>query len=77
KAVGYRAGERFPFNSMFKAYACAAVLRKARDTDATRPPAPRDDQHRVTGGGAWRAGRAWSVRGRWPGGVWRWERSRS
>nr|BFE37595.1 PEN family class A beta-lactamase, Bpc-type [Actinomadura rugatobispora] len=33
KAVGYRAGERFPFNSMFKAYACAAVLRKARDTD--------------------------------------------
>ncbi|MEV0968341.1 class A beta-lactamase [Microtetraspora glauca] len=33
KAVGYRANERFPFNSMFKAYACAAVLRKARDTD--------------------------------------------
>ncbi|GAA2454619.1 PEN family class A beta-lactamase, Bpc-type [Actinomadura vinacea] len=33
KAVGYRASERFPFNSMFKAYACAAVLRKARDTD--------------------------------------------
>ncbi|MFI6294497.1 class A beta-lactamase [Nonomuraea sp. NPDC050790] len=33
KTVGYRAKERFPFNSMFKAYACAAVLRKARDTD--------------------------------------------
>ncbi|MFI6540612.1 class A beta-lactamase [Nonomuraea sp. NPDC050547] len=33
KTIGYRANERFPFNSMFKAYACAAVLRKARDTD--------------------------------------------
>ncbi|MFF5263800.1 class A beta-lactamase [Actinomadura viridis] len=33
KAVGHRANERFPFNSMFKVYACAAVLRKARDTD--------------------------------------------
>lgn len=33
KAVGYRAHERFPFNSSFKAYACAAVLHKARTTD--------------------------------------------
>ncbi|MFB4318148.1 class A beta-lactamase [Actinomadura sp. 21ATH] len=33
RAVGHRAHERFPFNSMFKVYACAAVLRKARDTD--------------------------------------------
>ncbi|MEW2353162.1 class A beta-lactamase [Spirillospora sp. NPDC029432] len=33
KAVGYRAHGRFPFNSMFKVYACAAVMRKARDTD--------------------------------------------
>ncbi|WUI03984.1 class A beta-lactamase [Spirillospora sp. NBC_00431] len=30
KTVGYRAGERFPFNSMFKVFACAAVLHKAR-----------------------------------------------
>ncbi|MFC9969302.1 class A beta-lactamase [Spirillospora sp. NPDC127200] len=33
RTVGYRADERFAFNSTFKAYACAAVLRKARDTD--------------------------------------------
>ncbi|RSN67799.1 class A beta-lactamase [Actinomadura sp. WAC 06369] len=30
KTVGYRAGERFPFNSMFKVFACSAVLHKAR-----------------------------------------------
>ncbi|TDC58501.1 class A beta-lactamase [Actinomadura sp. KC345] len=30
RKVGYRAGERFPFNSMFKVFACAAVLGKAR-----------------------------------------------
>jgi beta-lactamase class A len=30
RTVGYRAGERFPFNSMFKVFACAAVLHKAR-----------------------------------------------
>lgn len=30
KTVGYRAGERFPFNSSFKVFACAAVLHKAR-----------------------------------------------
>ncbi|MGN9783895.1 class A beta-lactamase [Nonomuraea sp. ZG12] len=30
KTVGYRAGERFPFNSSFKAFACAAVLHRAR-----------------------------------------------
>ncbi|MFV2179247.1 class A beta-lactamase [Actinomadura sp. LOL_016] len=30
KTVGYRADERFPFNSMFKAFACSAVLHKAR-----------------------------------------------
>ncbi|WP_433411314.1 class A beta-lactamase [Microtetraspora malaysiensis] len=30
KTVGYRADERFPFNSMFKVFACAAVLHKAR-----------------------------------------------
>ncbi|MFI7135974.1 class A beta-lactamase [Nonomuraea sp. NPDC050153] len=33
KTVGYRADERFPFNSMFKVFACAAVLRKARAGD--------------------------------------------
>ncbi|WP_157252959.1 class A beta-lactamase [Nonomuraea typhae] len=33
RTVGYRAGERFPFNSMFKVYACAAVLAKARRSD--------------------------------------------
>ncbi|MEV5824084.1 class A beta-lactamase [Spirillospora sp. NPDC052242] len=30
KTVGYRSGERFPFNSMFKVFACSAVLHKAR-----------------------------------------------
>lgn len=30
KTVGYRAGERFPFNSSFKVFACAAVMHKAR-----------------------------------------------
>lgn len=30
KTVGYRAGERFPFNSSFKVFACSAVLHKAR-----------------------------------------------
>lgn len=30
RTVGYRAGERFPFNSMFKVFACSAVLHKAR-----------------------------------------------
>ncbi len=30
RAVGYRADERFPFNSSFKVFACAAVLDKAR-----------------------------------------------
>ncbi|WP_254715261.1 class A beta-lactamase [Actinomadura sp. NAK00032] len=33
RTVGYRAGERFPFNSMFKVFACAAVLSKARTRD--------------------------------------------
>ncbi|MEU6781095.1 class A beta-lactamase [Nonomuraea angiospora] len=33
KTVGYRADERFPFNSMFKVFACAAVLNKARTSD--------------------------------------------
>ncbi|MEU9885585.1 class A beta-lactamase [Sphaerisporangium sp. NPDC051011] len=33
RTVGYRAGERFPFNSMFKVFACAAVLHKARTSD--------------------------------------------
>ncbi|MET7338186.1 class A beta-lactamase [Nonomuraea sp. NPDC005650] len=33
KTVGYRADERFPFNSMFKVFACAAVLNKARAGD--------------------------------------------
>lgn len=33
RTVGYRAGERFPFNSMFKVFACAAVLRKARTSE--------------------------------------------
>ncbi|WP_433469451.1 class A beta-lactamase [Spirillospora sp. CA-128828] len=33
RTVGYRAGERFPFNSMFKVFACAAVLHKARTGD--------------------------------------------
>ncbi|MGY0070723.1 class A beta-lactamase [Streptomyces sp. QTS137] len=33
RTVRYRADERFPFNSMFKVFACAAVLHKAR-TDA-------------------------------------------
>src|SRR5690606_35898835 len=33
KTVGYRAGERFPFNSSFKVFACAAVLHKARTGD--------------------------------------------
>ncbi|GAA3518671.1 class A beta-lactamase [Streptosporangium album] len=33
KTVGYRADERFPFNSMFKVFACAAVLHKARTSD--------------------------------------------
>jgi beta-lactamase class A len=32
KTVGYRADERFPFNSMFKVFACAAVLHKARNS---------------------------------------------
>ncbi|WP_026313880.1 class A beta-lactamase [Actinomadura flavalba] len=31
RTVGYRADERFPFNSVFKAFACAAVLHKARN----------------------------------------------
>ncbi|MFC4050243.1 class A beta-lactamase [Actinomadura syzygii] len=31
--VSYRGGERFPFASSFKAMACGAVLRKARDSD--------------------------------------------
>jgi beta-lactamase class A len=31
--VGHRADERFPFNSMFKVFACAAVLNKARTSD--------------------------------------------
>lgn len=30
RTVGYRADERFPFNSMFQVFACAAVMRKAR-----------------------------------------------
>ncbi|MFD0900907.1 class A beta-lactamase [Actinomadura sediminis] len=30
RTVGYRADERFPFNSMFKVFACSAVLHKAR-----------------------------------------------
>ncbi|WP_262402348.1 class A beta-lactamase [Actinomadura sp. CNU-125] len=30
KTVGYRPDERFPFNSMFKVFACSAVLHKAR-----------------------------------------------
>ncbi|QFG24276.1 class A beta-lactamase [Actinomadura sp. WMMB 499] len=30
ETVGYRAGERFPFNSMFKVFACSAVLHEAR-----------------------------------------------
>ncbi|MER7487823.1 class A beta-lactamase [Streptomyces sp. NPDC126497] len=30
RAVGYRADERFPFNSSFKVFACAAVLDRAR-----------------------------------------------
>ncbi|GAA3690392.1 class A beta-lactamase [Nonomuraea antimicrobica] len=33
KTVSYRADERFPFNSMFKVFACAAVLQKARKSD--------------------------------------------
>ncbi|MFF6787167.1 class A beta-lactamase [Streptomyces sp. NPDC012510] len=33
RTVGYRADERFPFNSMFKVFACAAVLHKARTSD--------------------------------------------
>lgn len=33
RTVGYRAGERFPFNSMFKVFACSAVLHKARTSD--------------------------------------------
>ncbi|MFD1500475.1 class A beta-lactamase [Streptosporangium lutulentum] len=33
KTVGYRADESFPFNSMFKVFACAAVLHKARTSD--------------------------------------------
>ncbi|MFB9627418.1 class A beta-lactamase [Nonomuraea helvata] len=33
KTVGYRADERFPLNSMFKVFACAAVLHKARTSD--------------------------------------------
>ncbi|MBG0813696.1 class A beta-lactamase [Planomonospora sp. ID82291] len=33
ETVGYRADERFPFNSMFKVFACAAVLHKARTSD--------------------------------------------
>ncbi|MGK5551759.1 class A beta-lactamase [Actinomadura kijaniata] len=32
RTVGHRADERFPFNSMFKVFACSAVLRKARTT---------------------------------------------
>lgn len=31
--LAYRGGERFPFASTFKAMACGAVLRKARDSD--------------------------------------------
>jgi beta-lactamase class A len=33
KRVGYRADERFPFNSVFKVFACAAVLHKARTSE--------------------------------------------
>ncbi|MFE9104282.1 class A beta-lactamase [Actinomadura geliboluensis] len=33
RTVGYRGAERFPFNSMFKVFACAAVLSKARTND--------------------------------------------
>ncbi|WP_188187405.1 class A beta-lactamase [Nonomuraea sp. SYSU D8015] len=33
KTVGYRAGERFPLLSTFKAMACAAVLHKARTSE--------------------------------------------
>ncbi|TYB46459.1 class A beta-lactamase [Actinomadura chibensis] len=33
RSVSYRGGERFPFASSFKAMACGAVLRKARDSD--------------------------------------------
>ncbi|MEU4820674.1 MULTISPECIES: class A beta-lactamase [Actinomadura] len=33
RTVGYRADERFPFNSMFKVFACAAVMRKARTAE--------------------------------------------
>ncbi|MEU8797961.1 class A beta-lactamase [Spirillospora sp. NPDC048819] len=33
RAVGYRAGERFPFLSTFKALVCGAVLQKARRSD--------------------------------------------
>ncbi|MEV5442141.1 class A beta-lactamase [Streptomyces sp. NPDC052644] len=33
RTVGYRAGERFPFNSSFKVFACAAVLHQARTRD--------------------------------------------
>lgn len=33
RTVGYRADERFPFNSSFKVFACAAVLVKARTSD--------------------------------------------
>lgn len=33
RTVGFRAGERFPFNSSFKVFACAAVLHKARTSE--------------------------------------------
>lgn len=33
RRVGHRADERFPFASTFKAMACGAVLRRARDSD--------------------------------------------
>ncbi|MGI5397036.1 class A beta-lactamase [Streptomyces sp. CA-251251] len=33
RTVAYRADERFPFNSSFKVFACAAVLDKARTSD--------------------------------------------
>ncbi|QXJ21863.1 class A beta-lactamase [Actinomadura graeca] len=33
RAVAYRAAERFPFTSTFKAMACGAILRKARRSD--------------------------------------------
>jgi beta-lactamase class A len=33
RTIGYRANERFPFNSSFKVFACAAVLDRARTSE--------------------------------------------